>query len=221
MDADFWHQRWAKNEIGFHRSEHHPSLIRFWPTLGVPEGAPVFVPLCGKSRDLLWLRAAGHEVIGVELSPLAVESFFAENGIPARVGRDGAFDVYRGGGFTLYCGDFFALEPALLAGVHGVYDRAALVALPPALRRDYAAHLVRLLPPATQTLLVSFEYPQEEMDGPPFSVGEDEIRTLFAPVAAIEHLATSDILAQEERFRKRGLSRLVEKTFRLRHRATM
>lgn len=221
MDADFWHERWAKNEIGFHRSEHHPSLIRFWPMLGLPAGSPVFVPLCGKSRDLLWLRAAGHEVIGVELSPLAVDSFFAENHLAATVEREGAFATYRGGGFTLYCGDFFALEPAMLAGVAAVYDRAALVALPPVLRRDYAAHLVRLLLPGTQTLLVSFEYPQEEMSGPPFSVSEDEIRALFAPVTAIEHLATSDILAQEERFRKRGLSRLVEKTFRLTQRATI
>ena len=59
MNPDFWRERWENREIGFHRDAAHPYLTRFWPTLGIAPGSRVFVPLCGKSNDLLWLRPFG------------------------------------------------------------------------------------------------------------------------------------------------------------------
>lgn len=222
MDADFWHERWAKNETGFHQQEVHPYLQQFWPTLGVAPGSRVFVPLCGKSRDLLWLREQGYAVIGVELSPLAAENFFTENALSASVAQRDGFSIHASEGahpeLAIYCGDFFRLTAAHLAGVNAVFDRAALVALPPAMRRNYAAHMQRILAPETSTLLVSFEYPQEEMQGPPFSVEEAEVRALFAPAAEVQLMDETDILEREPRFRERGLTRLREKAFHLRYR---
>src|SRR5579884_2939883 len=209
MEADYWHQRWASNQIGFHESQVNAYLARHYAGLRVARGEIVFVPLCGKSVDLTWLADQGARVVGVEWSPIAVESFFAEQGLRARTSKEGAFTVWESVPIRVLCGDYFALTPAHLAGAHAVYDRAALIALPPARRADYVAHLDRLLPGPRRTLLVTLEYPQEQMQGPPFSVSEREVRSLFAD-AHIERLDAQDVLADHPRFREKGLTRLLE-----------
>ncbi|HKN85294.1 MAG TPA: thiopurine S-methyltransferase [Nitrospiraceae bacterium] len=209
MEPEFWHQRWASNQIGFHEGQVNAYLARHYADLGLAPGETVFVPLCGKSVDVRWLADQGAHVVGVELSPIAVESFFAEQGLTPRTSKEGAFAVWESGPIQLLCGDYFALTPAHLAGAHAVYDRAALIALPPERRADYVAHLDRLLPGARRTLLVSLEYPQEQMQGPPFSVAEREVHRLFAS-ARIERLGTQDVLADNPRFRDKGLTRLLE-----------
>jgi thiopurine S-methyltransferase len=215
MNPEFWQERWQRNEIGFHQQEINAHLQDFWPHLGVPAGGRVFVPLCGKSRDLLWLRARGHEILGVELSPIAVRDFFAENGLAPQTSRRGAFHLCEADGLAVLCGDFFALGSQDLEGVVGVYDRASLIALPPDMRPRYAAHLMTILPKDAPILLVTMEYPQAEMNGPPFAVHEDEVRGLYEKRYEITRLFTKDILAENARFRERGLSALSEKVYQL------
>jgi thiopurine S-methyltransferase len=215
MHTDFWHERWQRNQIGFHQDAINPHLQQFWPALGAAPGARVFVPLCGKSGDMLWLRAQGHAVVGIEISPLAVQAFFDENGLEAKVETRGPFRVYETDGLCLYCGDFYALAPADLAGVTAVYDRASLIAMPPAMRAAYAGHLRQLLAPDTRTLLVAIEYAQHEMEGPPFSVPEAEVRALYQDACSVERIHAADILEQEPRFRDKGLTRLQEKVYAL------
>lgn len=215
MDREFWLSRWEAGQIGFHRPEVNPHLVRYGHALPKPEGARIFVPLCGKSVDLTWLEQQGYEVIGVELSELAVRDYFAARGLTPQVERQGELVAQRAGKITLYCGDFFALGRAQLGDVHAFYDRAALVALPPELRRRYADHLAALLPEPVTGLLVCFDYRQSEMNGPPFSVPEDEVRSLYEPRFKVELLGSHDILDEEPRFRQAGLTSLVERVFRL------
>jgi thiopurine S-methyltransferase len=214
MEPEFWHQRWASNQIGFHEGQVNAYLARHYADLAVARGQTVFVPLCGKSVDLRWLADQGTHVLGVELSPIAVESFFAEQALTPRTRKEGAFAVWESGPIRLLCGDYFALVPEDLAGVHVVYDRAALIALPPERRADYVAHLDQLLPGARRTLLVTLEYPQEQMQGPPFSVAEREVHSLFAG-AHIERLGIQDVLADNPRFCDKGLTRLLECAYRI------
>jgi thiopurine S-methyltransferase len=215
MDSNFWHERWQHNEIGFHQQEINAQLQDYWGQLAVPAGGLVFVPLCGKSRDLLWLRARGHAVLGVELSPIAVRDFFVENALTPQLTRHGAFERYEADGLVILCGDFFDVTPELVQGVAGVYDRAALIALPPELRTRYAGHSAAILPAATATLLVTMEYAQNEMNGPPFAVREEEVRQLYEKRYTVTCLFTKDILAESPRFRERGVHALVEKVYRL------
>lgn len=217
MDAGFWHQRWRENLIGFHQADINPHLQRFWPRLGLQRGDPVLVPLCGKSRDMLWL-AERHRVLGVELSPIAAEAFFREAGRVAERVQEHGFTVWQQDRLRLLCGDFFDLQPPLLEGVRAVYDRAALIALPPDMRLRYATRLGALSPAQVSMLLVSLEYDQAQMNGPPFSVEEVEVRQLFASHWSIERLHEEDVLAGESKYRERGLSRLTEKIFLLRRR---
>ncbi len=185
MEPSFWKARWQEGRIGFHEGKPNAFLERHVARLGA-EGR-VFVPLCGKTEDMAFLASKGHEVLGIDLVESAVGDFFREHGLePARETNE-RFTVLRQAPFTLLAGDFFALTKDDLAGVTAVYDRAAVVALPPDLRTRYAALLRSLVAPGTPILVVSFEYPQERMEGPPFSVGEDEIRRLYAG-ASIERL---------------------------------
>lgn len=201
MDPEFWLERWRRGEIGFHQERPHPALARLWPMLGLAAGARVFVPLAGKSLDLLWLASQGFEVVGIELSPIAVQEFAAEHGRPPRV--------------ELRCGDLFDLTPASLGPIDAVFDRASLVALPPAMRRRYAATLAALSPPGSRTLLVTMEYDQARMAGPPHSVPEDEVHALYSATHAVELLARDSALADFPRFAQRGVDRLAEAAYRL------
>lgn len=215
MQHDFWRQRWEQNQIGFHSDEINPHLQRFWPTLAVKPGSRVFVPLCGKSNDMLWLLAQGYQVVGAELSPMAVDAFFAENNLQPGVRRQGQFSIHAIDGLQIYCGDYFELNSAELGPVDAVYDRAALVALPPEMRMDYVAHLSTLLEPEQQILLVSFEYPQHEMPGPPFSVPNEEIELLYRNWCTVDLLTSEDALPRELNFKARGLGSLNEQVYRL------
>ncbi len=213
MQQEFWHERWQLNQIGFHNQEINGHLQHNWPTLNIAAGRRVFVPLCGKSNDMLWLLAQGFEVIGVELSPLAVQAFFAENGLSVTIRQQGKFSVSETAGLSIYCGDFFDLNANDLAGVNAVYDRASLVALPPEMRAAYALHMQRLLEPGTKTLLVAFDYPQHEMQGPPFSVQTHEVQALYGNWCHVELLQTEDILDREPGFRAKGVTRMQEQVY--------
>lgn len=216
MEADFWLERWRSGQIGFHQAEINAALRSHWGSLRVPAGAKVFVPLCGKSRDMAWLRGQGHPVVGVELSRIAVRDFFAENGLKPTVSTQGRFERWEAEGVTLLCGDLFDLEPADLAGVAGVYDRASLVALPPEMRPRYAEAMRRVLPDGARMLLLTWSYPDGEMAGPPFSVAESEVRRLYADAFDVELLSRAESLAQDPELRRRGLTSLVENVFAIR-----
>ncbi|NIR31604.1 MAG: thiopurine S-methyltransferase [Gammaproteobacteria bacterium] len=214
MDPDFWHERWRSNRIAFHNDEVNPVLETNLSRLRLEPGARVFVPLCGKSLDMLWLCRQGFRVLGVEISPIAVRAFFEENGLGYREQRQGPFTSLEGDTVHLLCGDFFDLRPVDVAEVSGVYDRASLIALLPAQRQNYARHLLHLLPRRLPVLLVTLEYPQHEMNGPPFSVGEAEVRELFGGAYDVQVLCVRDALHTEARFRER-LTRLTERGYLL------
>jgi thiopurine S-methyltransferase len=215
MDAQFWHERWEARQIGFHQDNIHVYLENFWPHLNIAPGTQVFVPLCGKSLDMLWLLEQELRVFGVELSPIAVAAFFSENGLTARQGQIKDFSCWEFGEVTLWCGDFFDLRPEQVAESGAVYDRASLIALPPAMRQRYAAHLADLLCPGTPILLVTLEYNQAQMHGPPFSVSAAEVAHLFGADFSIETLAGKDILAEESHFQSKGLTALHECAYKL------
>jgi|SRR6185437_6423029 thiopurine S-methyltransferase len=210
MKKDYWLQRWEREETGFHKYEINSYLHQHWQALHLAPGSEVFVPLCGKSRDMSWLSEQGYPVLGVELSAIAVQAFFQESGRTPQYIAGERFDRYEMDGIRVLCGDFFALGKDDLSNVKAVYDRAALVALPPETRELYVRHLLGILPPATQILLLTFDYPQPEMPGPPFAVSLAEVETLYHGHAAIRLLAQRNVLAHEPRFQERGLSRLEE-----------
>ena len=187
MEPDFWRQRWREGRIGFHRADELPSLVRHWPSMALADASTVFVPLCGTSRDMAWLAAQGHRVVGVELVGDALLAFFEAEGLtPESVTistEGGSLVRHHAGPYTLFEGNLFDLDAAMLGDVAAIFDRAALVALPPDLRRRYVAHLDRIAPMAEQ-LLVCLEYGEGEHEGPPFSVDADEVNALYGAARA-------------------------------------
>jgi len=219
VDSSFWQQRWRDNQIGFHQDQVTPLLRQYWPVLALPASSRVFVPLAGKTLDMAWLAAQGHRVLGVELSQIAIDQFFAAHGLtPTRhASRYGVHHV--AGNIELVCGDAFALDAELLSDCAAVFDRAALIALPPDIRRRYASELYSRLPAGCRGLLITLEYPQHEKAGPPFSVDETEVDALYAGDWQIVLLERRDILAEQPGFIADGVSALHTTVYQLRRRA--
>ncbi len=192
MDARFWHNRWQTNQTGWHECAVNPLLIAHFPSLSVPPGARVFVPLCGKSLDLGWLLSRGYAVAGSELSEQAVTQLFAELGMEVHISEVGKFRLFRGERIDIFVGDIFDLTREILGPVDAVYDRAALVALPEAMRSRYTAHLKAITGMAPQ-LVIGYEYDQTVLAGPPFSVTPDELHRHYDDIYTLTPLARVDV----------------------------
>lgn len=180
MDPDFWHNKWQHNEIGFHNSEAHPLLLRYWPTLALPENSRVLVPLAGKSLDVRWLLEQDYAVTASELSAVAADAFFAEQGWRANISEHSEHQLYQHEQLDYWVGDFFTLPDRQMPAVDAVYDRAALIALPPTMRERYVEAVKALLKPGAKYLLISLEYADEDAGGPPFAINSDTVTELFA-----------------------------------------
>ena len=215
MKPAFWLERWETNRIGFHQRDINPLLRAHWNRVKAPPHAKVFVPLCGKSRDMLWLHARGYQVLGVEFIRIALQDFFRESGLTPNVSARAPFERWEANGLSLWHGDFFDLTAADLEGVGAVYDRASLIALPTDMRRRYVDKMASILPPDAEILLITLTYPEGEMNGPPFSVADAEVRALFAAHFHIERLGTQDALGQSGHLRERGLTQLAERAYRI------
>ena len=213
MEPKFWQERWARNQIGFHLPEVNPYLQRHWPPLA--EGAKVLVPLCGKSLDLMWLASQGLRVMGVELSEQAVEAFFSEQNLTPRITERGVFKVYQADLIEIWCGDFFALGAEVLADCAALYDRAALIALPPLMRAQYTEHLNTWLSAGCQGLLITLDYEQVQKAGPPFAVTDEEVQLLLGERWALQVLQEQDILGESWKFVQDGVTRLEERVYQL------
>ena len=215
MNTEFWLEIWEKNKIGFHQQEINSHLKSYWQHLNATKNCRVLVPLCGKTRDMLWLCGQGHRVLGVEISPLAVRDFFTENSLNPKIVQQDSFCRWEADGLVILQGDFFNINLDQVQDIACVFDRASLVALPVELRQQYVQHLKNILPDNVKTLLVTFDYEQKEMNGPPFSVSENEIRDLYQDDHEIILLCKQDVLDEYPQLQAQGLNRLQENIYLL------
>lgn len=188
MDKSFWLERWHAREIGFHEGQANTLLTRHWDQIGLQPPARVFLPLCGKTRDIHWFLSQGYAVVGVEFSAQAVQELFTELQLKAQIRQRGTLELHQAPGLDIYVGDIFALDTAQIGRIDAVYDRAALVALPDQMRQAYARKLQDLAPRAVQ-FLISFAYDQQAMPGPPFSVPLADIEQMYGDRYAVQALA--------------------------------
>lgn len=193
MKKEFWLDRWENRQIGFHQADINTHLLNLWPK--ATEGAlnRVFVPLCGKSKDLLWLSDQGYDVVAVEFSQTAVEEFFENHQLSYELSAVGNLNSYASENITIYQGDFFDLTKEIIGSVSFVFDRASLIALPDDMRGKYCKHLAELIG-AADIYLICMEYDQSQMQGPPFSVSELEVEKRYLENYQIQKLETVDLL---------------------------
>lgn len=223
MDIDFWLERWNNNQTGFHQQQINPYLAYFYgekgPAPAQREKLKVFVPLCGKSKDLLWLSQNGYKVFAVECSDRAVKDFFEENALNYKHAEKDQHGLYQSSDLSsiieIYQGDFFELQKEHLDDITDIFDRASLVALPVEMRKAYVDKIAEIQKPKTRTLLVTLKYDESEMNGPPFSVSDEEVQDLYAENFSIEKLCYKDVINEETGLRNRGLSHLIETVFKL------
>lgn len=192
MDPSFWHQRWEKNEIGFHEGNPNQLLVAHFHELSVAKGRRVFVPLCGKTLDISWLLSRGYRVAGAELSQLAIEQLFMDLGMQPEIETVGNVEQWSANNLDIFVGDIFELSGKMLGQVDAVYDRAALVAFPADLRTRYSVHLMEMTDKAPQ-LLICYEYDQSLMEGPPFSVSDEEVHRHYATTYHLTLIASTQV----------------------------
>lgn len=211
MEQAFWQERWDTRQIGFHQPHPNPLLTAH---AGFFDGLRrIYVPLSGKSTDLGFLRARGHEIIGTEFVAQAIRELFEELGEAPADGSTGPFIIHSVPGLTILQGDALLLEAAQAGGqVDGIYDRAALVAVAPADRERLVASYRRLLRPAGRLLVIAFDYDPSRLNGPPWAVGRDEIARLFGGFSRVRLLGERQEPASE-RFAAAGLTHLVEQAW--------
>lgn len=223
MEIDFWLERWNNNQIGFHQQHVNPYLSYFYgkkgPALEQRKNLKVFVPLCGKSKDMLWLAQNQFPVFGVECSERAVKDFFVENAVNYKYAEKDDHALYQATGLSaeleIYQGDFFSLQAEDLADITDIFDRASLVSFNDDLRVAYVKKMGELQKPGVRTLLVTLTYDQSQMQGPPFSISEDDVHALYAENFSIDKLCTKEIIEDESNFKQRGLTSLVETVYKL------
>ena len=209
----FWHNRWQTQQIGWHRDAYNDLLTKHWERIGSNKGDQVLVPLCGKSLDMLWFASQEYTVVGLEMVEEAIQSFFEENKL--NVVRETIDEQihHTSEPFTIIEGDIFNLK-AGLTQADAWYDRAAMIAIPPTMREVYVEQIRQLTKPNAVGLLITFAYPQEEMEGPPFSLSDNDVKELFSNGFEVECLEQIDLTDEKDR----GLSREKSSVFRIKRR---
>jgi thiopurine S-methyltransferase len=230
LDTSFWMQRWIEKNIAFHQKDYNKDLIKYFPLLGLTFDHPneyLFVPLCGKTLDMIWAWKNGANVLGIELSEIAVKEFFAQNNLPHEIIEEGKFKHFKtlnssadkNAELSVLCGDFFNFDPKNMSSpikIMAVYDRAALVALPLEMRTAYRIHLEKILNPGAKILLITYEYPQSIVEGPPFSVNFEELMAEWGESFLMELLGREESETDKDsRFRQAGLMSLQKSSYLL------
>jgi len=216
LEISYWISRWEKDKTGWHQQQVNPKLRKYWKSLNISPNPTVLVPLCGKSIDLQWLSDQAQKVIGIEVSEKAVREFLEQHAGDYTTQHHGEFVVYQSDAFEIWQGNYFHMKSSFLGPIDAVYDRAALVSMPPAKRVAYAKKLRELIENRAKILLISFDYPQQEMNGPPFSVPFEEIRQHYGPQYEIEVLHKENMIESVRKFNRRGLkSYFFEKVYYL------
>ena len=192
----FWLDKWASNAIGFHEDFIHPLLKQYWSSINSAPRSNVLVPLCGKSKDLLYLRNQGHNVFGIEISEIAIVAFFDEHKITYEKIRHPNHDIFRGEGLTVYCSDIFDFPKKILPKIDVIYDRASLIALSDKQRQNYSDWLTTSAQSGCKSLLITLEYDKEKLSPPPYLVDRMELTALYRDNWEITHLGQHSALAK-------------------------
>ncbi|MGM0587924.1 MAG: thiopurine S-methyltransferase [Bacteroidota bacterium] len=224
MEISYWQSRWNKDKTGFHLDQVYAPLKKHWRHLQLQIGDYVLVPLCGKSLDMHWMMQQEINVVGVEVSEKALFSFFRQFKLEDQVieSQKGSFTIYRVHDSQWWVGDIHKLQPNWLPTIHAVYDKAAIVALRPDQRTGYIQQIKTLCPENPPMLIQTFDYPQQEMPGPPFSVPINEIQSGLGECYSIQTLEKRNRLDDLEKFKRRGLhTRLDEYVLLLRSHAAI
>lgn len=214
-DNQLWLQLWRDKTLDFHQDVVNSRLTKFWPKLKLAKASKVFVPMCGKSLDMIWLAEQGHDVLGVELSPIAVRDFFKENGWKAKKSIVGDFTLWQYENIIILCGDFFSLTKDELGEIDIIYDRASLTALSEDTRKEYVTHLKNIIKNQTKIFLLTTEDADADMSLRRALGVDDEINKLYSAEYDIELAHVDSIYEFDTELAGQAMNRTEYKVYQL------
>lgn len=212
MKNDFWLKKWEMGDTPFHEVDVNPNLMHYFSRLNLQNGDHILVPLCGKSKDMLWLAEQGLQVIGVELSPIACNEFFAELGVNPMMTKHKGFSIYQYNNIKVFCGDLFELFAEDLPSIQAIYDCKALIALPPDLRKKYVKHLISCTNDQVKMILITIDT-DDIVRSPPFPINEAEINALYGEHFNIQPIKQEQMSALSDNLIQKGFTHIIESVY--------
>ena len=189
-----WAKSWREGKTGFHLSHPNPNLEKYAHILA--DCKKILFPLCGKTLDMHYMHHKGHHCIGVERVEKAIQSFFAEWDVIPKQNNH----IYQHQQITIHHQNIFAVHAENIPNIDGIFDRAALIALPIEIRQQYANHLLSFLPAGGKILMITIDMPRPQEQGPPFLVRKEAIPTLFSAASDVSCLAVVHKTPKDEPF---------------------
>ena len=187
-----WEEIYRTDSFGWHLSDVNRSLQKFFHelvTVGHGSSLHIFVPLCGKTTDMLWLAEKGHTVVGVEFVKMPIMNFFAENNLSfttecVDIPAGGSQLLYRcsneGKNITILHSSIFDVTDGVVGRkFHAIWDRASLSAINPEDRLKYVDLMRSILVPGGRCLLDTDRYDPKFGGPPPHSFSEELLHELF------------------------------------------
>ena len=144
-----WKEKWDRGLTGWHTDKVDARLKQYLSMLtdGKEQPASILVTWCGKSVDIPWLCEQGYNVVGVEISEIAVKQLFEENGIPYDTAQEGEFKIHKASDrpLKIITGDYYKLTPEVCGIFEAVWDHNAFGAADLSNRELYIQVLITLL----------------------------------------------------------------------------
>ena len=172
MPLDFWSQVWQEGTIRFHQKDYNSQMISFFKDMDL-KGKSVFIPLAGKTKDILFFLEKRSFVTAIEFVESAIIDFFKENNIHYTK-KD---STYFAPNLTFHCMDYFKFEVSAPFDV--LYDRASQVVFNSELRPAYYDHMKTLISPQTIVLLAAIDHSGPSDYGPPYKISPAEVTEAY------------------------------------------
>lgn len=215
MSNQQWKAKWARNDIAFHHPEINPLLQQYFFDLGLSTGDQLLIPLCGKSVDITWLSSCGFQVIGVELSEIAIQAYFDALKVEPDKYNSGPFTRWRYRNIEILCGDIFDLTKADLSKIKLLYDNASLTAFSAHDRIEYVRHFSDILPLDCQILLITDETPDEQQSNSVNTI-DSEVTTLYSSLYQIKLLHGKNCIKMDPEHPELAPGEMEEKVYLIR-----
>ena len=178
MSNKIWKDKWKRNDIAFHQSTSNHLLKKYISQLNISAGADILVPLCGKSLDMNILANLGYNVIGIELSNIAIKAYFEALNVKPTREKYKRFITWKYKNTEIWCGDIFDLTKKEIGHIGVLYDNTSLTAFSPDIRPQYVQHFHDMLSEKNQILLITTETPDETQINSAMTI-DDEIQSLY------------------------------------------
>lgn len=178
-NEDHWLDAWNRGLTPWSDPGINQYLRDNLAKLRLTTGCTILVPMCGDSADMVWLAEQGHNVVGIDISHLAIESFFSQ----ATIAYNKIGNVYTSKNtplnITIINENIFNTELLSTFSFDAIYDKGALVTVPHKHKPKYILRMHKLAPRAKILLITAYYRQAPGYGAPPFLESVESVQSLY------------------------------------------